>query len=575
MRSTAAAILASAVCDLFPTAQLIDGQAHEWGFYYTFLIHQPIDSSFISPLEETMRGIIKQDSDVLILDMMRENAAQLFSHRKQPLKAAYVSDIPHNIVQLVRIGDFYDYITGDFVETTGEVGSIKICEIAPTDLYLASEEKNVHAIKIQGTAFPNQQLLKKFLKQREQALKRDHKIVGPECDLFSCQMEMGISDWLWHPKGTLVKNSLLELWKKEQKLADAQFVETPKVCQPAFLKKAGFFSVPENDQQLFPAFCSEGIEFQLSPSEARGYFHAWIFQQKKQAFNDLPVRYAESGEIYRKYATSQLEGLFRKSSMTTDIAHHFCHPKHLLDQIISSLHSIHKIINMVPFEWQCYLVTSEQKRKLRAANQVKVIESMQEALTTVNIPMSIESSPIGLAGPRIEFRIRDALGREWKGPYLEAHLDIAERMQLGFLNENGIIEQPLVLACSLFGSLDAFIGLLIEQCNGLLPFWLAPEQVRIIPLGGNRTKYIDEAAGKMRAAGLRIAIAEGKNPLGREIHLAEMQRVPYMVIIGTKEEKNQLISVRYCGKEHKNSQMSLEAFLTQVEGETCQTYKQE
>ncbi len=572
MRHTAAGILAAAVCDLFPTAQLIGGESHEWGFYYDFLIEQPIDSHFISPLEERMRGIIKEGIPVTILDMMRENAAQLFTHRRQHTKAEIVAACANNIVQVFRFKDFYDYIPGDCVPSTSDVGAIKICEIAPVICYITALEEEVQAVRIQGTAQENPQILKKFLKRREAAKKRDHKLVGPECALYSYQADMGLTDWIWHPKGELVKKMLKDLWKQEHLKEHTYFLETPKVSQPAFLKKCGYYSFPDQDQKLFSEFVHEGKDYLLSPPEARGYFHAFSFQQQRASYRDLPLRFAECSEVFTNTATPRLEGLFRKNSNTADIAHLFCQPEQLKDQLISSLHSIHKIINMVPFEWQCYLVSSEQKRNSRLGSLAQVMNSMNEALENVNIPVTVETSPTHLAGPRIEFRICDAMGREWRGPFLEVNLDLPQRMQLGYVNADGISEQPIMIAYSLFGSLDAFIGLLVEQCDGLFPLWLAPEQVRILPLGGKRTKYIDDIAEKMQDAGIRANVCEGKKPLGNEIHLAERQRIPYMAIIGCQEEKNHLISVRACGREHKDTQMSLEAFLMLIqEGRPGQT----
>ncbi len=224
----------------------------------------------------------------------------------------------------------------------------------------------------------------------------------------------------------------------------------------------------------------------------------------------------------------------------------------------------------MPFEWRCYLVTSEQKRSLRVSGLSQVLSCINEALEAVKIPVTAETSPTNLVGPRIEFRISDAMGREWKGPSIEVNLDLPQRMQLAFVNSDGINEQPIMIACSLFGSLDAFIGLLVEQTDGLLPLWLAPEQVRVISLGGKRTQYIDDIVSKLQNADLRVTVSESNKPLGNEIHSAEKQRVPYMVIVGNKEEKSNLLSVRACGSENRDSQMSLEAFLNllQVKGET-------
>lgn len=545
MRQSAAKVLARTICELFPTAQLVEAREHEWGFYCDFLPPQAIDANFLIPLEETMRGALKKSLPIDLLDMMRENAVQFFAHRQQPLIAEQIAQAPDNIVQLCRIGEFYDYHANDLVASTDEIGAVKLCTLVPIKLFLP-EIGEFEALRIEGTAFPDPQKLKRFLKQREKALRVDHFLLGQESGLFALS-DNTLSFWKWLPKGHFVQQRLIEFWCQAHINQNFQLLTTPLTWKLEF------------------AATDDSI--QIATPKLRSHYHAWCFQQLQPLECQLPMRFAECGEWILDCPLSQCVGLLRTPYATSDTATIFCTREQLESELISSLQFIYKIITMVAFEWRCYCISVPNKQKSSWKES-----ALKSALTVLEIPFeteegSSEPDALGYTDTRIEFVLYDAMGRAWRGPRLQIDEQLPRQLSLRYREPQGGKIPAVMLTRTLFGTLEAFIALLIERYEGFLPLWLAPEQVRVIATSAAQQPYAEKIYHELRNQGVRAGICANEASLGSEVHRAEREKLPYLLIVGAKEEGKEMVTIRRCGGKGDSTSMKLAAFLQQLQNE--------
>lgn len=562
LRLSTAELLAYAVTDLFPEAKLIEGETTDFGFHYDFHITQPVDDYVITLIEEKMRSLIKENLPVRSLDMMRENAVTLFQHRGQDIKAEIISQETHNIVPIMQIGDFYDYCPPPYISNTQEIAAFKIIKVESASIPISGED--IPVVRFSGVVFHDKISLKKSLKAKEETKKRDHRVLGKEMNLFSGKDEVGLGCWLWHPKGTLLRQLLIDWWKGENNQRKFEFLTSPNLVKASLMQKSGLFGNRFREEPL-PVFSLEGVDYTwraaLSP------FHALFFKSTQHSYRALPIRYAECAEIFTNQRNRQLWGLLQARTSFTDVAHTFCSPKQVVSELISSLQFIDRIIKMLGFEYHWCLGSRGQKYSGTLASWDEGFAWIVQALEACEFKYVTDPLENARFGPFVEARLVDSLGREWQGPQVTIDLNSPERYVLRYQESNGEMYAPVMIAESLFRSLERFIAMLIEHYGGAFPLWIAPEQIRIIPVAERNASYGNKVYSSFEKLGFRASIDDGIDPLGSKVHKAEREKVPYMVIVGDKEEKTNAITVRSLNQGEVRASFDLDSFLAKVQEE--------
>lgn len=554
LRILSAELLAYAMCRLFPKMKLIAGSATDTGSYYDFAADIPITDSLCQLLEEEMRGLIKADTEVRHLEMMRENAAAFFEHRSQPLVAAQAASAPRNTVSLIQIDDFFDLAPSLPTTTTLEGGAIKILEIEKVDVSVA-QVGSVQAWRIHMTAQTDNQKLKQFLKKWQQAKKIDHRLLGSEMTLFESPDDQACIDWLWHPKGTMLRETLMSWWQNELSTIGFQNVASPPFAQTALLKLA---KNKTSTEHYSSSLLLEETPYTLAPPPARA--HARLFAAKQRFAEELPIRYAEWNYTLNTCTNGQIYGLLRSRISSCHYGHIFCLSDQLQEELISSLHFISKTVTIMGFEhyWQ-------MKPYARSATGDSADKAMAAALSACGIEYRLcdKRNP---EGPVAELIVTDHLGREWQGPWVAIDVALAAQWQLRY-NERRSNKAPSLIALSLCGNLERTIALLLELHAGSLPLWLAPEQVRLIAIAPENRAAAGDMLAKLHQEGFRAALDKNEEPLAARVHVAEIARVPYILMIGDKEQQTGNVAVR-SGKQSRNKfQINFAAFLQQLHEE--------
>ncbi|MBA3602356.1 MAG: hypothetical protein H0W50_01625 [Parachlamydiaceae bacterium] len=563
---TAAELLAAAIIKLFPEAQMLSGGANELGFYYDFAYSFPTDDLFVTLLEETMRGLAKEGNPINERSMMRENAADLFRHRKQLLKADITDTIPYNIINLVEIGDFLDVAPPFHSETTDEVGAFKIFDVENVTLY-SPQHGSYSAIRIAGMAFQDKQQLKKFTKLHKALQENDHRILVKTMELFSVDEAFCSVAHSWLPKGVIMRENLLALWKQSLTQLDVHFVQTPHFVKRDFLKKKNFGITDET--------CLE-IDVQgdtLLPVQTPAEAHALLFKTKPRYASEMPIRYAEVQEIQANaMPQTLLWGMLKTRSYLADFVHYFCEPEQLYEEIISSLQLINKLANLLGFGCQWFLSLNGRKIAGSRRQWDESSAIMERALEACGFDFVRNQQETTFAGPKIEAKLQDLAGRSWSGPEVGVDFHLPSRLELQYVQEDGCRAQPIMLRQSIFGPLERLVVLLIEKNGGVLPLWLAPEQVRIIAVSNRQRIYAKGLLRELQKAGCRATVDMRSDPqgftLGARIHEVECAKVPYALIVGDQEEKEKIVNVRQCGQKAMTKRMVFNTFLHQLQEET-------
>ena len=532
IRRSAAEMLACTVMRLFPNTFLVAGDSNDLGFYYDFVFEHPFSDIDLRMVEENMRALIKEGVEIHSPEMMRENAANLFVHKGQEIQASVVMEVQENIVPVFQIGDFYDYCPLPHLSNTNEIAAFKLLKVSEWD-YLLTEEEEVLVTRITGTAFPDPMALKQHLKRLELAKKRDHQLLGDQMDLFSYCPESE-DDWLWHPRGALLRELLMDRWKEEVRTHHFQPIATPQVVLS---------------------------EASIMAPEGRATQHALVFQSKERVEEELPIRYCEWIHWFNDQEAEADDGLFQALTCAGDAESIFCNKEQLPGELNSSLQFIEQMSRMLGFETQWYLVHYRREFQPYSDEEQAALEAMKHALTERGLAFTLDERESEFGKVGAEIRISDAVGRQWKGPSVEIDVATPEQLALAYRGKQGREEVPVMLMMTMVGSLERMIGLLVEKDAGVMPLWLAPEQVRVIGVGQQCNVYANEVRRQVAQAGFRAGIDLFDEKLGTKIHRAESEKVPYMLIVGDKEQSKNEVTIRSSGQEAPSKAMSVEAFL--------------
>ncbi len=540
IRHSAAHLMAQAVKQLYPETQVTIGPVIEDGFYYDFYRESPFVPEDLEKIEKRMKEISLQNLDIIRKEIPREEALKMFDDMGEPFKREVINDITSNDpISVYTQGEFTDLCRGPHVENTKFLKSFKLLNTSAS--YWRGDERNKVLQRIYGTAWHTDKELRLYLKRLEEAKKRDHRKLGKELDLFSVTDEVGPGLILWHPKGSRIRCLIEDFWKEEHFKNGYEMVHSPHAAKVDMWKTSGHMDFYKDN--IFSPMDIEGKEYVMKPMNCP--FHIQIFKSRLRSYRDLPVRYAELGTVYRYERSGVLHGLLRVRGFTQDDAHLFCRPNQIEEEIVKVLDLILLILKSFGFnEYKVYLSTRPDKFVGSEENWGKATNALKQALEKSKLKYEIDPGEGVFYGPKIDIKIKDSLNRFWQVSTVQVDFNLPQRFDINYIEEDGQKYQPIMLHRALMGSLERFFGCLVEHYAGAFPLWLAPIQIILLPITDQNHEYSDEVFKKLTHSGFRVEKDLRNEKIGFKIRDAQIQKIPYMIVIGEKEQTSKTLAVR-------------------------------
>ncbi len=564
MRHSAAHVMATAVCRLFDDVQLDIGPPTEEGFYYDFDLPHRLAPEDFDAIEAEMAKIIAEDQPFERIEVTRDEAKKLINDMGQRFKIERLADIPEGeAITFYRNGDFLDLCRGPHVDSTGKIRSFKLLSVAGS--YYRGKETNPMLQRLYATAFTNDKQLRVHLKQMEEAKLRDHRKIGKELDLFSIQEDVGPGLIHWHPKGARIRSIIEDFWKREHFRAGYELVYTPHTGRSKLWETSGHLGFYR--ESMYAPMQIDENEYFIKPMNCP--FHIKIYQSNKRSYRDLPLRWGELGTVYRYEKAGVLHGLLRVRGFTQDDAHIFCTPEQIEDEIVRVIRFAIGMWKTFGFEdITAYLSTRPAKAVGDEAQWQQATDSLEHALKTEKIPYEVDAGGGAFYGPKIDMKVKDAIGREWQMSTIQFDFNLPERFNMTYVGKDNQEHRPYMVHRALFGSMERFFGILVENFAGAFPLWLAPEQVRVLPLTDRQIPYAESVTAQLKAAEVRATMDERADKVGAKIRTAQMEKIPYMIILGPKEEEENKISLR-SRTDGDLGAMPLDLFMERLAEETA------
>ena len=562
MRHSAAHVMAAAVRRLWPDALFDIGPDTEDGFYYDFDLKHRLTAEDFPAIEAEMARIVAENHPFVRAEKTRAEVLDLMSKRGQTYKLERLADIPEGeTISLYTCGDFTDLCRGPHVKSTGEIRAFKLLSVAGA--YFRGDEKNRMMQRLYGTAFRSPAELDAHLKMLEEAKLRDHRTLGRDLDLFSIQESVGPGLIHWHPKGARIRALIEEFWRREHYRAGYEMLYTPHVGRAGLWETSGHLG-----------FYSENMYAPMEIDEQRYYikpmncpFHIQIYKTHKRSYRELPLRWAELGTVYRYERAGVLHGLMRVRGFTQDDAHIYCTEEQVEGEIRECVRFAIAMWKAFGFtDITAYLATRPEKAVGEPARWELAQKSLVAALQAEGIAYELDEGGGAFYGPKIDLKTRDAIGREWQMSTVQFDFNLPERFDMTYIGADGQEHRPYMVHRALLGSLERFFGILIEHYAGAFPLWLAPVQAVLIPVTDKQIPAAREVAAKLRAQDFRVAVDERGEKMGAKIRDAQMQKVPYMLVLGGREIENGTVSVRSRSAGDQGA-MALEAFSAKLDAE--------
>jgi len=539
-RHSSTHIMAQAVKELFPTAQLTIGPALDDSFYYDFAYDRPFTPEDLDKIEQRAREIAARNLSVQRREMTTQEALEFFKSRGELYKVELIQSFPDGEpISVYTQGDFVDLCRGPHLPSTGHVGAFKLLTTAGA--YWRGDERNPMLQRIYGTSFPTEAELTAHLARLEEIKRRDHRKVGKELDLISVQDEIGPGLVLWHPKGASIRLLIENFWR-EQHLKDGyELVYSPHVARLDLWKTSGH--VDYYRENMFAPMKVEGSEYQLKPMNCP--YHIMIYKSHLRSYRDLPIRYGELGTVYRYERTGVLHGLLRVRGFTQDDAHLFCRPDQIETEVSRVLDFTFFILRTFGFnEFEVFLSTRPKESVGAEEHWTLATSALEAALKSRNIAFHLDPGGGAFYGPKIDIKIKDALGRSWQCSTVQIDFNNPERFDMHYIGEDGKSHRPIMIHRALMGSIERFFGILIEHYGGAFPTWLAPVQAVVIAITDHQHEFVTQVVAQMKAAGFRVEADLRNEKIGLKIREAEKAKVPFMFVVGDREVQAGTLSVR-------------------------------
>lgn len=544
MRHSAAHVMAEAVQELFPGAKFGIGPAIEEGFYYDFDLPRALTPDDLPRIEEKMAQVIKGNHPFVCREMRRDEAIKFFSDRGQPYKVELLEEMPADArVSIYEQDGFIDLCRGPHVATTGEIKAFKLLNIAGA--YWRGDEKRPMLQRIYGTAFQSQEELQAYLDRLAEAARRDHRKLGKELDLFSVQEEVGAGLVLWHPKGAMIREIVEDLWRKEHHRRGYEIVFTPHIARIDMWKTTGHLDWYR--ENMYSPMEVEGQQYMIKPMNCP--FHFAIYKSKLRSYRDLPLRLAELGTVYRYERSGVLHGLLRVRGFTQDDAHIFARPDQLEDELLGVMDLAEYFMRVFGYDrYEVELSVRDPRNKGKYVGNEEAWEhaeaALESALKRKGLGYKRMEGEAKFYGPAIDIKLLDALGRAWQGPTIQVDFNLAERCDLVYIGDDGAQHRPVMVHRTVLGSMERFIAGLVEQYAGAFPVWLAPVQAVVIPIADRHLEFAQSVADRLRQADLRVEVDGRREKVNYKIREAQLQKIPYMLVVGDREVDTDAVSVR-------------------------------
>lgn len=537
IRHSTAHVMAQAVKELYGDVRLGIGPAIEDGFYYDFDLDHTFSPDDLVKVEEKMKEIVSRDITFKCEVLKKEKARKLFESRGEKYKVEIIDEVPDEEVSIYWQDDFVDLCRGPHLNSAGEIKAFKLLTTAGA--YWRGDEHRPMLQRIYGTAFPNQELLEKHLHMLEEAEKRDHRRVGKELKLFSQHDMIGAGLVVYHPKGAVLRFIIEDLLRKEHAKRGYQFVVSPHIMKADIWKTSGHYQM---DYPMY-FFEIEGQEYGIKPMNCPA--HILVYRGEPRSYRELPIRYFELGTVYRHERSGVLHGLLRVRGFTQDDAHIFCAPDQLDSEIVGVLDFAFHMLRTFGFEeYEIKLSTRPEKYVGTLENWDKATLALESALKHHGIKHEVDPGEGVFYGPKIDIKLKDALGRVWQGPTIQVDFNLPERFDLVYWGDDNYQHRPVMIHRTVLGSMERFIGVLTEHYAGAFPVWLAPVQVVVIPIADRHIEYARGVESKLSQIGARVELDGRMESVNKKIRDGQVQKVPYMLVVGDKEMSSDAVAVR-------------------------------
>jgi threonyl-tRNA synthetase len=537
MRHSASHVMAEAVQSIFPDAKFGIGPAIKDGFYYDFDLPRSLTPEDLPLIEAKMRGIIAADEPFIRREVSREEARHIFA--SQPYKLELISEIPDEKVSVYQQGSFVDMCRGPHVGSTGEVKAFKLLSVAGA--YWRGNEQRPMLQRIYGVAFDTEEALSEHLRVVEEAARRDHRKLGRELDLYSISEEAGPGLVLWHPKGAVVRRVIEDFWKEEHVKRGYDIVYTPHLAKLDLWQTSGHWEMYRD--YLYSPMEVEGQEYIIKPMNCPG--HILIYKSRLRSYQELPLRYAELGTVYRYERSGVMFGLARVRGFTQDDAHIFCTFDQLEDEVVGVLDLARFMMDSFGFtNYQVLLSTRPEKYAGSLEVWEKATEVLRQALARLEIAYDIDPGEGVFYGPKIDIKVEDALGRGWQGPTIQVDFNLPQRFNVTYVGQDGKEHLVAMVHRTVLGSMERFLASLLEHYGGAFPVWLAPVQVVIIPVADRHLEYARQFEAELRSERVRARVDARSETVNLKIRQAQLDKIPYMLVVGDKEVVGNTVSVR-------------------------------
>lgn len=576
IRHSTAHIMAQAVLEQFPDGKVAIGPAIDDGFYYDFDLPRPLTPEDLEKIERRMRSIIQSRVRFERRVVNAEEARQIF--HDQPYKLELIAGLEEGKldedgnpvtekpeISIYAHEGFVDLCRGPHVEVSSQINPAAVKLLSVAGAYWRGDERRPMLQRIYGTAWNNPQELKDYLWRIEEAKKRDHRKIGHDLDLFSSVDEIGAGLILWHPKGAKVRKLVENFWSEEHEKSGYDFVYTPHIGKSQLWETSGHLGFYK--ENMYSPIDIEGQQYYLKPMNCP--FHIHIYKSSLRSYRDLPIRYAEEGTVYRFERSGVMHGLMRVRGFTQDDAHHFCRPDQMPAEIDFVLDfSLHILRSFGFTDIHAYLSTKPEKAVGEPERWIAAEAALRASLERAGVEYDVDQGGGAFYGPKIDLKVKDAIGREWQLSTIQFDFNNPERFDLTYIGEDGQPHRPYMVHRALLGSLERFFGVLIEHYAGAFPVWLSPVQAALIPIADRHVDYAREVAAELRQAGLRVMVDDRGERMNAKIRDAQNQKIPYMLVVGDKEVENCQVALRLRNGENPGP-MAVAEFLDRAKDEVA------
>ena len=538
IRHSAAHVMADVVRSLYPNVKLAIGPPTDDGFYYDFLVEEPFSDDDLKKIEKQMKKVIARNLPFEYSEYSREEILEM--NKDEPLKTELITKIPDSeLITTYRHGDFEDLCAGPHVASTGKIPAFKLLNVAGA--YWRGDESRPMLQRIYGTAWETKEALQEHINRIEEARKRDHRILGKTLDLYSIHEEIGPGLIVWHPKGARVRTIFEDFWRTEHYKRGYDLVYTPNIGKSGLWETSGHLDFYSED--MFAPSVNDDQEYYLKPMNCP--FHIMYYRSSLRSYRDLPMRVGELGTVYRYERGGALHGTLRVRGFTQDDAHIFCSSDQIKDEIKGVLDLTFDLLTAFGFSKFSINLSTKPKKSVGSDEQWRIAEnSLRDTLEDMDLSYEIDDGGGAFYGPKIDIHIEDAIGRSWQCTTVQFDFNLPERFGITYIGEDGNAHKPYMVHRAIFGSLERFMGMLIEHYGGAFPVWLAPIQAVLIPITDRHNDYANKIFENLNENDIRVEIDLSRDRMNAKIRNAQIQKIPYMLIIGDREMESDTIGVR-------------------------------